>query len=136
MSNPIEPNDIVIYIQPDEGISIDVQAKKPGLNMRLGEVDMHFAYQEAFHEPSPEAYETLLLDVFRGDATLFMRSDQVELAWAIVMPVLEVWAQAEDIAKYDAGTWGPDEATELIARDGRSWLRPQRLSVKLKDKRS
>ncbi len=136
VSNPIEPNDIVIYIQPDEGISIDVQAKKPGLNMRLGEVDMHFAYEEAFREPSPEAYETLLLDVFRGDATLFMRSDQVELAWAIVMPVLNVWAQAEDISFYDSGTWGPDEATELIARDGRSWLRPQRLSTKIKDKRA
>ena len=130
-ANPFEPNDIIIHLQPDEGIALEIQAKKPGLSMRLGEVDMNFSYEQAFHQPSPEAYETLLLDVFRGDPTLFMRSDQVELAWAIVMPILEVWAQAEDTERYDSGSWGPDGATELIARDGRSWLRPQRLGAKL-----
>jgi len=134
-ASQFEPNDVVIHLQPDEGISVDIQAKKPGLGMRLGAVDMHFSYNEAFHQPSPEAYETLLLDVFRGDATLFMRSDQVELAWAIVMPILQTWAASEDIDNYDAGTWGPDSATELIARDGRSWLRPRRLNTHHESKR-
>ena len=134
-ANSIEPNDIVIYLQPDEGISVDIQAKKPGLTMRLGEVNMNFSYEDAFHEPSPEAYETLLLDVLRGDATLFMRSDQVELGWGIVMPVLNAWAEADDISLYDAGSWGPEVATELIARDGRSWLRPHRLGHRAQAKR-
>ena len=123
-----QANDIVLYIQPNEGITVKLQAKKPGLTMQLGTVNMEFSYEEAFKKPSPEAYETLLLDVMRGDATLFMRSDQVEEAWKIVMPVLDYWAETDDVPGYDAGSWGPDSATELIAQDGRSWVRPQKIA--------
>ena len=122
-----QPNDLLMFLQPNEGIAIRMQAKVPGLEMQLGGVDMTFSYKDAFQTASPEAYEALLLDAMRGDATLFMRSDQVEKAWEIVMPVLEYWRRSPGISKYDAGTWGPDSATELIARDGRSWVRPQRL---------
>ena len=132
VSNHFMPNDLIIFVQPNEGIAMKMQAKKPGLTMQLGTVDMAFTYKDAFRQPSPEAYETLLLDAIRGDATLFMRSDQVEKAWEIVMPVLKYWEADEDIASYDAGTWGPDSATELIARDGRSWVRPQKIET-LKD---
>lgn len=132
-SNHWAPNDLIIFVQPNEGIAIKMQAKKPGLMMQLGTVDMAFTYKDAFKQPSPEAYETLLLDAIRGDATLFMRSDQVEKAWEIVMPVLNYWEQDQDIETYDAGSWGPDSATELIARDGRSWVRPQKIEPQTED---
>ncbi len=122
-----QPNDLLMFLQPNEGIAIRMQAKVPGLEMQLGGVDMTFSYKDAFQTASPEAYEALLLDAMRGDATLFMRSDQVEKAWEIVMPVLEYWRRRPGISTYDAGTWGPDSATELIARDGRSWVRPQKI---------
>ena len=128
LSSHWQPNDLLMFIQPNEGIALKMQAKVPGLGMQLGEVDMAFSYKDAFQTASPEAYETLLLDAMRGDATLFMRSDQVEKAWEIVMPVLEYWGINRDIPQYDAGTWGPESATELIARDGRSWVRPQKIS--------
>jgi glucose-6-phosphate 1-dehydrogenase len=121
-----QPNRIVINIQPAEGIVLRFQAKQPGLNMRLGPEDLRFTYKEAFETESPEAYETLLLDVMQGDATLFMRADQVEAAWAIVAPVLDHWAAAapSDFPNYAAGSWGPAAADELIAADGRDWLLP------------
>jgi glucose-6-phosphate 1-dehydrogenase len=120
------PNLMMIRIQPDEGIVIRFQAKHPGPQMHLSPVDMRFDYQEAFKAPAPEAYETLLLDVMRGDATLFMRADQVEAAWSVVMPVLEVWGETTpaDFPNYRAGSWGPEAAQVLIASDGRSWLLP------------
>jgi glucose-6-phosphate 1-dehydrogenase len=92
--------------------------------MLLKPAEMHFLYREAFEDLSPEAYETLLLDVIEGDATLFMRADQVEAAWSVVMPVLEMW-QAHppaDFPDYPAGSWGPEQANTLITRDGRSWF--------------
>jgi glucose-6-phosphate 1-dehydrogenase len=94
--------------------------------MRLSPVDMHFTYREAFQTSSPDAYETLLLDVMIGDATLFMRADQVEAAWSVVTPILEGWQATTPVAfpNYQAGTWGPESAKMLIARDGRSWLLP------------
>lgn len=119
-----QPNRIVINIQPEEGILVRFQAKRPGPTMRLSPVDMHFLYREAFKAASPEAYETLLLDIILGDATLFMRADQVEAAWSVIMPILDVW-QANppaDFPNYPAGDWGPESAEALIARDGRSWL--------------
>ena len=121
-----QANRLVMRIQPREGISLRFQAKHPGPKLRLSPVDMSFGYQEAFNASPPEAYETLLLDVMRGDATLFMRADQVESAWAVITPVLEAWAAAEpvDMPNYAAGTWGPEAATSLIARDGRNWLQP------------
>ena len=119
-----QPNRIVVHIQPEEGIAVRLQAKRPGPTVRLSPVDMHFLYSEAFKTPSPEAYETLLLDVIEGDATLFMRADQVEAAWSLIMPVLDVWQAnpSSSFPNYAAGTWGPESAEVLIARDGRSWL--------------
>jgi glucose-6-phosphate 1-dehydrogenase len=122
----LQPNRLVIRIQPEEGIAVRLQAKQPGLTMRLRPVDMRFSYREAFGRVSPEAYETLLLDVIRGDTALFLRDDQVEAAWSVIMPVLDAWAAVApiDFPNYQAGTWGPEAAEVLIAKDGRSWLQP------------
>jgi glucose-6-phosphate 1-dehydrogenase len=122
----IHPNRLIIRIQPEEGITIRFQAKLPGASIRLSPVDMKFRYHEFFGNTSPEAYETLLLDVIRGDATLFMRADQVEAAWSIITPVIEEWEASPpiDFPNYQSGTWGPEAAEVLIAQDGRSWLQP------------
>lgn len=122
----IHPNRLLIRIQPEEGISIRFQAKQPGPSMRLRPVDMRFSYRESFGDGTPEAYETLLLDVIRGDATLFMRDDQVEAAWSVIAPVLDAWEATPpvDFPNYQSGTWGPESAEVLIAQDGRSWLQP------------
>jgi glucose-6-phosphate 1-dehydrogenase len=120
-----QPNRLVFNIQPAEGILIRFQAKQPGLNMLLGPEDMRFTYKEAFETESPEAYETLLLDVMQGDATLYMRSDQVEAAWALVMPILDHWAAVEpDFPNYAAGSWGSEAADAMLATDARRWLLP------------
>jgi glucose-6-phosphate 1-dehydrogenase len=126
----MQPNRLLLRIQPEEGIVLRFQAKRPGAGMRLSTVETRFSYRTAFHTPEPEAYETLLLDVMRGDATPFMRGDQVEEAWKLVMPILEAWSErdASDLATYPAGTWGPEAATNLIARDGRVWLVPSALT--------
>jgi glucose-6-phosphate 1-dehydrogenase len=122
----IQPNQLIIHVQPDEGIRLVVVAKVPGPQVKLAPVDLRFAYQEAFRSaPSPEAYETLLLDVIENDGTLFMRADQAEMAWGIVAPIQEAWAAAPASASlptYPAGTWGPPESEALIAADGRQWL--------------
>ncbi|MGD8633750.1 MAG: glucose-6-phosphate dehydrogenase [Anaerolineales bacterium] len=122
-----EPNRLVIRIQPEEGIDFRFLAKQPGLAFKLSPVDMRFMYSDAFRSTPPEAYEELLLDVMLGDATLFMRADQVEAAWSVVMPILSKWAEepAADFPNYDAGTWGPPEADVLIAQEGRSWIQPR-----------
>jgi len=119
-----QPNRLEIDIQPDEGISLRFLAKQPGVTLRLSPKDMTFRYAEAFNTEPPEAYETLLLDVIQGDATLFMRADQVECAWNVVDPVLDVWdsVEASDFPNYPSGSWGPESAEALIAQDGRSWL--------------
>jgi glucose-6-phosphate 1-dehydrogenase len=121
-----QPNRLVIRIQPEEGIVSRIQAKQPGTQMLLGPVDMQFLYREAFKASTPEAYETLLLDIMRGDATLFMRADQVESAWSIITPILEAWdaVPTADFPNYQPGSWGPEAADVLIARDGHSWLQP------------
>jgi glucose-6-phosphate 1-dehydrogenase len=121
-----QPNRLVIRIQPEEGIVSRIQAKQPGTHMLLGPVDMQFLYREAFKAATPEAYETLLHDIMRGDATLFMRADQVECAWSIVTPILEMWdaVPTADFPNYQPGSWGPEAADVMIARDGRSWLQP------------
>ncbi|MGD8584181.1 MAG: glucose-6-phosphate dehydrogenase [Chloroflexota bacterium] len=118
------PNRLIINIQPEEGICIAFQAKRPGPVMNLSPVHLDFSYQEAFKTASPEAYETLLLDIIKGDATLFMRADQVEASWKVIMPVLEAWLAnpPRSFPNYPAGTWGPEAANALIAQDGRSWL--------------
>jgi glucose-6-phosphate 1-dehydrogenase len=126
----MEPNRLFLQIQPEQGIVERFQAKYPGPTMRLATVETRFSYSE-FNEPTPEAYETLLLDVMRGDATLFMRSDQVELAWSVVMPILDYWSQqGASTAIYAAGTWGPEAAHQLIARDGRLWVEPTSLAAR------
>jgi glucose-6-phosphate 1-dehydrogenase len=124
------PNRLIIRIQPDEGILLRIDAKIPGPTMQLDKVDMQFAYRTTFKAEPPEAYENLLWDVMRGDATLFMRSDQVEAAWAIIMPVLDAWRKQplDQAAIYPAGTWGPLTADTLIAREGREWLMPMAVS--------
>jgi glucose-6-phosphate 1-dehydrogenase len=120
------PNRLIIAIQPEEGIFLRFEAKYPGPTMRLSPVLMQFFYREAFKVTAPEAYETLLLDVMRGDATLFMRADQTEAAWSILMPILQVWdtLKPTDFPNYAAGAWGPESAESLIAQDGRSWVMP------------
>jgi glucose-6-phosphate 1-dehydrogenase len=121
-----EPVRLVIQIQPQQGIILKFMAKQPGSPLRLRPVDMRFSYSDAFEMESPGAYETLLHDVLLGDATLFMRSDQVEAAWSLLQPVLDAWAQnpASDFPNYRAGSWGPEAAERLVASDGHSWLRP------------
>ncbi len=120
------PNRLIIRIQPKEGILLRFQAKQPGPRLRLSPVEMRFSYMEAFNTIPPEAYETLLLDAMLGDATLFMRADQVEAAWSIITPVLKAWEQDPPIEfpNYHASSWGPEDAEVLIAQDGRSWIPP------------
>lgn len=120
------PNRLEIEIQPDEGIGLFFQAKQPGIDLRLSSQVMRFRYSEAFQISPPEAYETLLLDAMRGDATLFMRADQVESAWGVIEPVLDVWGSVApgDFPNYPGGSWGPESAEALIAQDGRRWLQP------------
>jgi glucose-6-phosphate 1-dehydrogenase len=117
---------IIMSIQPDEGIILRFQAKKPGPKILLKPVDMRFNYRESFSGPFPDAYETLLWDLMQNDATQFMRADQVEAAWAILMPVLEGWANSPppDFPNYPAGCWGPAATEELLAQQGHKWLLP------------
>jgi glucose-6-phosphate 1-dehydrogenase len=121
-----QANRLVLRIQPEEGILLRFEAKQPGPSMRLSPVDMEMTYCRTFKADPPEAYETLLLDVMRGDATLFMRADQVDAAWNVLAPVLDTWQAVPpiDFPNYPAGTWGPEDAEALIARDGRSWVVP------------
>jgi glucose-6-phosphate 1-dehydrogenase len=121
----LEPDALVLRIQPDEGITLRFGAKVPGQAFRVRSVSMDFFYGAAFLEETPEAYERLLLDALIGDATLFIRSDEVQQAWRIVDPLLQAWENDDaPLAKYEAGTWGPEEADRLIEADGRRWRRP------------
>jgi len=122
----VEPNVIAIRIQPDEGIHWKFAAKQPGQAIQLSNVRMNFYYKESFGATPGEAYETLLLDAMRGDSTLFNRNDEVEVAWSLIMPILERWAQLPPppFPNYAAGTWVPEAANQLLARDGRAWREP------------
>lgn len=119
---PMQPNVLVLRIQPDESIMLQFQVKFPGPAMRTESLKMDFGYSETFGKEPPEAYERLLLDAALGDSTLFTRSDEVEASWAYFAPILQC-AQEPDILlpPYRAGTWGPKEADALLARDGRKW---------------
>jgi len=119
-------NVLVLRIQPDDGLALRLDVKVPGLGMRVRPVDMSFLYKDAFAESSPEAYQRLLLDAMRGESTLFTRTDEVEAAWRLVTPLLNAWSQEgrKDLQSYGAGSWGPDEAEQLLARDGRRWRKP------------
>ncbi len=125
MVKDLEADSIVLRIQPDEGITLRFGAKVPGQAFRVRSVSMDFFYGAAFLEETPDAYERLLLDALIGDATLFIRSDEVEQAWHIVDPLLQAW-EHEDVplATYESGTWGPGEADDLMAADDRRWRRP------------
>jgi glucose-6-phosphate 1-dehydrogenase len=120
-----EANLLALRIQPDEGILLRFAAKVPGLGVDVRSVNMDFTYGSAFSVDSPDAYETLILDALLGDAALFTRSDEVEKAWGIVTPIIEAWADEPPPAfpDYPAGSWGPDAADALPARDGRRWRR-------------
>jgi glucose-6-phosphate 1-dehydrogenase len=125
-----QPSRLVLSIQPLEGIVLAFQAKYPGPKMQLRPVEMKFNYRDSFAAPSPDAYETLLWDVMKKDATLFMRADQVEAAWQLLMPVLEAWGATEpsDFPNYPAGTWGPENMQGLLA-PGHRWPLPTSLAV-------
>jgi len=123
---PVEnlmPNQLVLHIQPEEGISLRFAAKAPGPVMRLGGVDMNFEYADYFGQQPSTGYERLLHDCMIGDATLFQRADMVEAGWAVVSPVMDVWKALppRNFPNYASGTWGPKEADELLERDGRRW---------------
>ncbi|MCX4727276.1 glucose-6-phosphate dehydrogenase [Streptomyces sp. NBC_00963] len=117
-------NAIVIRVQPDEGITMRFGSKVPGTSMEIRDVSMDFAYGESFTESSPEAYERLILDVLLGDSNLFPRLEEVEQSWRILDPIEEYWDSHGKPAQYESGTWGPAEADEMLAREGRSWRRP------------
>lgn len=122
-TDEVAPNVLVLQIQPDESITMSFEAKVPGPDMNLKSVNMHFAYQEAFNAEIAEAYQRLILDCMRGDATLFMRKDMVEVAWWLVMPILQRWLKnkPKNFPNYPAGTWGPLESELLLTNDGRKW---------------
>ncbi len=124
VAQSIRPNLLTLSIQPNEGASLRIEAKAPGAETQLRPVRMDFLYGETFTRETPEAYERLILDALRGDATLFTRADEVEQAWRIVDPVIEAWKQNEvPLEPYAAGTHGPDSAEALIRADGRKWRR-------------
>src|SRR3712207_1052550 len=117
----VQPNQIVLAVQPNEGVSVSIDAKIPGSRMRIRPVNMEFLYGSAFMSQSPEAYERLILDAMRGDATLFTRNDEVDAQWSIVDAILDAWrAQDGALPAYEAGSAGPAEADELLGA-GREW---------------
>jgi glucose-6-phosphate 1-dehydrogenase len=121
----VDPNLLVIRIQPDEGISLIVEAKEPGPDLKISPVTLEFKYQEVFGGEPPEAYERLLLDAIHGDPTLYSRGDWIEQAWRLTQPILEHWACTPGpLPQYEAGSWGPSEADAFIAHDGGKWRRP------------
>jgi glucose-6-phosphate 1-dehydrogenase len=117
----VEPNQLILAVQPNEGVSLSLVAKIPGGRMAVRPVNMQFLYGTSFMSQSPEAYERLILDTMRGDATLFARNDEVEAAWAICDPILEAWGKNTDpLPQYEAGSGGPEEADELML-GGHQW---------------
>ncbi|MFD3706842.1 glucose-6-phosphate dehydrogenase [Nocardia sp. NPDC058658] len=124
MTEELGQNALVIRVQPDEGITLRFGSKVPGSGMEVRDVNMDFSYGEAFTESSPEAYERLILDVLLGVPSLFPVNAEVELSWRILDPVLAHWAAGGKPEPYEAGTWGPTSADEMLARSGREWRRP------------
>jgi glucose-6-phosphate 1-dehydrogenase len=117
-------NVLVIRVQPEEGITFHVDAKVPGQALELQTVAMDFKYDEEFVQPPSTGYETLLYDALTGDQTLFHRADSTDVSWQAVMPILDAWATGGRPVCYEAGSWGPEDAHELLERDGRTWRRP------------
>jgi glucose-6-phosphate 1-dehydrogenase len=120
----LTPNQLVLNVQPDEGISLRLLVKHPGPKLCMSSLEMDFKYSEVFDDPGGEAYERLLLDSMLGDQTLFVRSDEMQVAWSLVTPVLDRWASQGTqgtIHPYDPGSWGPKAAMALPKADGRRW---------------
>ena len=125
LSRDLRPDALTLRIQPDEGISLAFGAKVPGPEFRVRTVDMEFSYSDAFPGPTADAYERLLLDAMIGDAMLFIRADEVDQAWRNVAPMLECFAiRQPPLARYEAGSWGPVEADQLIESTGHRWRNP------------
>ncbi len=119
------PNLLILRVQPEEGISLRFLSKHPGSGMRLRPVSMDFKYGSSFGVRSPSAYETLLVDALTGDPTLYTRQDMVEASWNVVQPILDVWATRKfDFPNYAAGSWGPKESDDMLARHGHTWRTP------------
>jgi glucose-6-phosphate 1-dehydrogenase len=125
LTQSVDPDVLVIRIQPDEGIGLRFVAKVPGPTMTLRPVTMDFRYGSTFGGSGPEAYERLIVDAMVGDPTLFARADEVSAAWRFITPILQAWAAGPATAfpNYASGAWGPKAAFELIERDGRTWRR-------------
>jgi glucose-6-phosphate 1-dehydrogenase len=124
-NSEMSPNQLAISIQPDEGIHLKFEAKVPDSAQKTRSVNMEFHFRSSFgNERLPEAYERLLLDAIVGDASLFIRSDEIEKAWKFIDPILKGWETTNlpELVEYEPGGWGPEEAEELIVRDGRTWL--------------
>jgi glucose-6-phosphate 1-dehydrogenase len=124
MTDELGANALVIRVQPDEGITLRFGSKVPGSTMEVRDVNMDFSYGSAFAEESPEAYERLILDVLLGEPSLFPVNEEVELAWEVLDPVLDHWSEHGKPEPYEAGTWGPAAAFEMLRRTGREWRRP------------
>ena len=117
----MQPNQLVLTVQPNEGVSLRLGAKIPGTRMKIRPVNMEFLYGTSFLSQSPEAYERLITDAMRGDATLFTRNDEVEAQWLICDPIVSTWEQTPGpLPKYPAGSQGPKEADQLL-QEGQSW---------------
>ena len=123
-NRPLSPNLLKIRIQPDEGVSLSLNSKTPGLETKLQPVNLSFGYDTTFGSNTPEAYERLILDSMAGDRTLFIRGDEAEQSWGLLSPVLDAWRgmEANGLEKYSAGTWGPLDADKLLLKRGHEWI--------------
>jgi glucose-6-phosphate 1-dehydrogenase len=126
----LSPNCLIFHVQPDEGISLRIQAKQPGPKLCMDSLQMKFHFRDVIMGELPDAYERLLLDCMLGDQTLFIRHDDMEVSWSLITPVLRAWEAERDkggglgsIHPYPAGSWGPRASEELLVRDGRKWER-------------
>ena len=120
---PVYPNDLIIRVQPEEGISWRLNGKVPGGHMNIKSVALDFQYKTAFNVEPPEAYERLIYDAIVGDPTLFIRGDEAEAAWSVIDPIEQAWAASKTPPEeYKPNTWGPQKAKDLIEKDGRRWL--------------
>jgi glucose-6-phosphate 1-dehydrogenase len=125
-ATPVErlaPNDLILHIQPEESVTLQFDAKIPGPDMQIGAVKMKFDYRDYFQAAPNTGYETLIHDCMTGDATLFMRADEVEAGWQVIEPLLDAWRneRSASVSIYPAGSSGPEEAAALLTRDGRRW---------------
>ena len=120
---PVYPNDLIIHVSPEEGISMRLNGKVPGGTMQIKPVSMNFDYADTFRKEAPEAYERLIADAMQGDQTLFIRGDEAEAAWEVIDLILQGWAKSDKKPEpYTPGSWGPKSAMDLIEQDGRRWL--------------